>query len=96
LSLPDVPGVAVLSPSPAPVPVVPVWLGLVSIGGSSIGELVGLAEFPVVSPGVVAPLPVELGFGAAPELGWLPPTCVGALLPIPVPVALPALEPGVA
>jgi hypothetical protein len=71
LSLPGVPGFAVLSPSPAPVPVVPVWLGLVSIGGRSAGEVVGLADFPVVSvpevsPGVVVPLPVELGLGDEP------------------------------
>ena len=66
LPLPDVPGVPVLSPSPAPVPVVPVWLGLVSIGGSAVGELVGLAPLPLVSPGVVVPLPVELGLGDAP------------------------------
>ena len=64
--VPDVPGAA-LSPSPAPVPFVPVWLGLVSIGGSAVGESIGLAEVPVVSsPGVVVPLPVELGLGEAP------------------------------
>jgi hypothetical protein len=46
-------------------------LGLVSIGGSAVGESIGLAELPVVSPpvlspGVVVPLPVELGLGDAP------------------------------
>jgi len=41
-------------------------LGLVSIGGSAVGEFVGLVAVPVVSPGVVVPLPVELGLGAVP------------------------------
>ncbi len=92
----DVPGVTVLSVSPAPVPFVPVWVGLVSIGGNDVGEFVGLALVPVES-GVVSvpdvPVEPEVEPGVEPGRLVLPLIFVGALLPMPVPLLLPALEP---